>query len=175
MLRRRAEATARATLDDAWDRVQKGELQRLAPAAAARLEYMWLTGDEESRSRSRCVDLRLGSSSGAIAGTSAGWRSGCGASAPSRTSPNGRPSPCGTSTEGDWRRAAAFWGEHDHPYDAAEALSLADDDDALLEALAVFDGLGAAASAAHVRRRLRERGVSRRAARGRRRASCRTG
>jgi DNA-binding NarL/FixJ family response regulator len=46
------------------------------------------------------------------------------------------------------------------PYDAAEARSLADDDDALLQALAEFDRLGAAAAAARLRRVLRERGVA---------------
>ena len=45
---RRAEPDAGATLDDAWRHaVNTGELQRLAPAAAARAEHAWLTGDLE--------------------------------------------------------------------------------------------------------------------------------
>ena len=155
---RRGEAAARATLDDAWDRVQKGELQRLAPAAAARLEHMWLTGDEVPVEDALAIYARVLERGdrwnvGRLAFRL--WRVGALEDVPERAA-----GPFRLAIAGDWRRAADFWTEHDHPYDAAEALSLADDDDALLQALAVFDGLGAAASAAHVRRRLRERGVS---------------
>src|SRR5215218_309688 len=42
---RRGDANAQATLDEAWERaVASDELQRLAPAAAARLECAWLEG-----------------------------------------------------------------------------------------------------------------------------------
>ena len=43
---RRGEPEAGATLDEAWERaVATQELQRLAPAAAARAEHAWLEGD----------------------------------------------------------------------------------------------------------------------------------
>jgi DNA-binding NarL/FixJ family response regulator len=47
------------------------------------------------------------------------------------------------------------------PYERAEALSEADDEDARLEALAVIDDFGAARAASNLRRRLRAAGVRR--------------
>jgi DNA-binding CsgD family transcriptional regulator len=67
--------------------------------------------------------------------------------------------PFGLVMSGDWQQAAAAWDEVGWPYAAAEARSLADDDDALLRALATFDELGAVPAAARVRKRLRGRGV----------------
>jgi tetratricopeptide (TPR) repeat protein len=47
MQARRGEGDAGATLDEAWRvAVDTGEMQRLAPAAAARAEHAWLDGDE---------------------------------------------------------------------------------------------------------------------------------
>ena len=62
---------------------------------------------------------------------------------------------------GDWRAAAAAWGEIGYPYERAEALSDADDEQARLEALSTFDAFGAERSALHLRRRLRADGVRR--------------
>ena len=155
---RRGDAAARATLDDAWRRVQRGELQRVAPAMVARLEHMWLSGDELPLDQARAVYAQvLDRGDSWIVGRLAFrlWCAGALWEIPDRAA-----EPFRLAVAGDWRRAAAIWDEHDHPYDAAEARSLAEDDDgALLESLAAFDRLGATAAAAHVRRRLRERGV----------------
>jgi DNA-binding NarL/FixJ family response regulator len=67
--------------------------------------------------------------------------------------------PVRLELSGDWRGAADAWEQAGWAYAAAEARSLADDDDALLQALATFDDLGAAPAAAQVRKRLRDRGV----------------
>jgi ATP/maltotriose-dependent transcriptional regulator MalT len=59
---------------------------------------------------------------------------------------------------GDWRAAATAWRELGCPYERALALSCGDQDQALLEALALLDGLGARQTAQRLRRRLRQRG-----------------
>ena len=153
---RRGDATARATLDDAWRRVQTGELQRLGPATVARLEHMWLSGDDVPLDEARAVYERvLDRGDRWIVGRLAFrlWRVGALPEIPDRAA---EPFRLAVEATGSARpRSGTTWA----PYDAAEARSLADDDDALLESLAAFDRLGASAAAAHVRRRLRERGV----------------
>ena len=93
------------------------------------------------------------------------WRGG----APVEPQPDD-PAPYARSIAGDWREAAAAWEQIGYPYERAEALSEADDDDARLEALAAFDEFGAARAASHLRRRLRAAGL-RRIPRGPRAAS----
>ena len=62
---------------------------------------------------------------------------------------------------GDWRAAADAWREAGYPYQQALALGCGDQDEALLEALALLDGLGARQTAQRVRRQLRRRGTLR--------------
>jgi DNA-binding CsgD family transcriptional regulator len=69
------------------------------------------------------------------------------------------PEPYRLSAAGDWEAAAAFWQERGIPYDRAVALSLGPDE-ARIEALAIFDELGATPVAARVRAELVESGVS---------------
>jgi ATP/maltotriose-dependent transcriptional regulator MalT len=156
---RRGDRGARETLDDAWARAQAtGELQRLAPAAAARLEHAWLLGNAEPPlGEARTVYASLAEAAdpwalGKLAFRM--WRCGALSDVPSRVA-----GPVRLAISGDWRAAAAVWDEIGWPYEAAEARSLADDDEALLQALAAFDGLGAVPAAARLRKRLRERGV----------------
>jgi DNA-binding CsgD family transcriptional regulator len=158
---RRGEASAAATLEDAWERSQAtGELQRLAPAAAARLEIAWLAGDpgpalDDARAiHARCVGVADPWTLGEL---EFGLRR---AGAPP-TESGAIAEPYRRALAGDWRGAAAQWDELGRPYEAAEARAEGDDEAALLEALATFDRLGAAPAAARVRRRLRERGAAR--------------
>jgi DNA-binding CsgD family transcriptional regulator/tetratricopeptide (TPR) repeat protein len=156
---RRGDDSARESLDDAWTRAQaSGELQRLAPAAAARLEHAWLAGSPEPPiDDARAV---YASADGNADPWAMGelafrmWLSGKPPETTARVSP-----PFGLVMSGDWQQAAAAWDDVGWRYAAAEARSLADDDDALLRALATFDELGAVPAAARVRKRLRERGV----------------
>ena len=64
------------------------------------------------------------------------------------------------SMAGDWRGAAGEWERAGCPYHLAEALSHADEEPALLRALAIFDGLGAARPAGRLRAELRARGAT---------------
>jgi DNA-binding CsgD family transcriptional regulator len=71
------------------------------------------------------------------------------------------PVPYAAAIAGDWRAAAAAWADIGYPYERAEALSEADDEQARLEALATFDAFGAERAALRLRRRLRADGVRR--------------
>ena len=59
---------------------------------------------------------------------------------------------------GDWRAAAGAWQALGCPYQQALALARGDQDEALLEALALLDGLGARQTGQRLRRQLRRRG-----------------
>ena len=74
------------------------------------------------------------------------------------------PEPWCFHVAGDWRRAAAAWEAVGRPYEAALALSEADDTGALRQAHDRLQALGAGPLAAMVARALRERGA--RVARG---------
>jgi DNA-binding CsgD family transcriptional regulator/tetratricopeptide (TPR) repeat protein len=167
---RRGEADATATLDEAWRlAVKTQELQRLAPAAAARAEHAWLDGDAE-----RVVELVRGTYELAVAREEPWpraelalwlWRAGVATAGYADD-----PAPYVRARRGDWLGAAEAWRAIGFPYERAEALGEAAEDAARLEALATFDELGAVRAAAHLRRRLRAAGM-RRIPRGPRAAS----
>jgi DNA-binding NarL/FixJ family response regulator len=69
--------------------------------------------------------------------------------------------PYARALAGDWRGAAAIWEALGFPYERAEALADADEEEARVEALATFDDLGAVRAASQLRRRLRAAGVRR--------------
>jgi DNA-binding CsgD family transcriptional regulator len=69
------------------------------------------------------------------------------------------PEPFRSQVRGDWRSAAAWWEEHDCPYEAALALQDGDDPDAGREALSRLLDLGATRTASTVTGRLRAAGV----------------
>ena len=167
---RRGEPEAGDTLEEAWRRaVKTGELQRLAPAAAARAEHAWLTGDHERTAQIAAETHALAVARGDVWARAQLafwlWRAGA-----LDERPPDAPTPYGRSIAGDWRGAAAQWDGLGFPYEAADARSEADEEEALLGALAVFDRLGAAARARKLRRALRARGL-RRVPRGPRPAS----
>jgi DNA-binding CsgD family transcriptional regulator len=156
---RRGDPEAVATLEKAAHRAEAaGELRLFAPSVVGKLEHMWLSGEEMPLDEARNIyALALARADEWTVGRLAFrlWRIGALDELPARAA-----APFRLAVDGDCRGAAALWEQGGRPYDAAEALSLAeDDDDALLEALTAFDRLGATLMAAHVRRRLRERGV----------------
>ena len=73
--------------------------------------------------------------------------------------PERLPEPYLSQVRGDWRSAAAWWVEHDCPYDAALALQDGDDPDAGREALTRLLELGATRAASVVTGRLRAAGI----------------
>jgi DNA-binding CsgD family transcriptional regulator len=158
---RRGDPEAGATLDEAWRMASDtGELQRLGPAAAARAEHAWLEGDLDgvaaaiepawAEPRVQRIPWMRGELAYWL------WRAGL----PVSPHPDD-PEPYARAVAGDWRAAAAVWERLEFPYERADALSNADDEDARLEALTIFDNMGATRAAARLRRRLREDGVRR--------------
>ena len=168
---RRGDDAAGDTLEEAYERaVATHELQRLAPAAAARAEHAWLDGDLE-----RTVAIaRPAYELAALRGDAWAraelafwlWRGGAPV-APQRRRPRALRRLAGRRLA---LRRRGRGSASDCPYERAEALSEAEDEEARLEALRLFDEFGAARAASHLRRRLRADGV-RRIPRGPRAAS----
>jgi DNA-binding CsgD family transcriptional regulator/tetratricopeptide (TPR) repeat protein len=158
---RRGEPEAGATLDAAWElAVASQELQRLGPTAASRAEHAWLEGDLEGTAAAVRETYQLAIEHGdAWMRGMLGfwlWRAG------EEVEPHPEdPLPYRRSMAGDWRGAAEAWAAIGFPYDRAEALSSADDEEAQLEALTIFDAYGATRAGALLRRRLRAAGVRR--------------
>ena len=157
---RRGDDGATAALDEALElALASGTLQRVAPVRAARAEAAFLRGDLAGvRPRSA---RRLAAGAGTIGtrGSSASWRSGCSAPAlPCRWIARCCAEPHALQLEGRWREAAAAWAAIGCPYEQARAL--ADGDAAAqLDALALYETLGARPAADALRKRMRAAGV----------------
>jgi DNA-binding CsgD family transcriptional regulator len=136
-----------------------GEFQMIGTIRAARAEATWLAGDmararaEANAAYPQAVEKRHSW----IAGELAFWRWRTGEAA---EFPPWLAEPFARHIAGDWRAAAAEWERLGCPYEQARAL--ADGDDAAqIQALAIFDRLGARPAAANLRRAMRHRGVVR--------------
>jgi DNA-binding CsgD family transcriptional regulator len=155
---RRGDAGAEAMLDEARDlALATGDIQYIAPLAAARAEWRWLQGDlagcviEAEKGLQPTPHLRLPGYDGAL--TVWLWRSDIPIEAPA-----GVPAPHALQLAGDWRAAADAWERLGCPWE--QALALLDGDEAAQRAaLAIFECFGAALAVETTRRRLRERGV----------------
>jgi DNA-binding CsgD family transcriptional regulator len=132
-----------------------GELQQIAPAAAARAEAAWLEGRHREAAEAP-LELALRSRAPWEIGELACWRWRAGIE---EEIPPGAAEPYALQISGDWARAAKLWAEIGCPYEAALALADADEEDALRRALGELQAMGAAPAAAIVARRLRERGA----------------
>jgi DNA-binding CsgD family transcriptional regulator/tetratricopeptide (TPR) repeat protein len=156
---RRGDPGCWAPLDEADTLAQdSGELQRLEPVAAARAEAAWLEGDVQGcvEATSVAYELALHLRSPWVAGELACWRGRAGLD---EDQPGRVAEPYRRELGGDLVRAAELWTQLGCPYEAALALSAADDDDALRRAHGELQRLGARPPAQIVARRLRERGV----------------
>jgi DNA-binding CsgD family transcriptional regulator len=133
-------------------------LQCVGPVAAARAEAAWLGVDLADAAAATQDTLRLAVQHGDpwLTGELAYWRWRAGIR---ELVPAGAAEPYALQITGEWARAAELWEEMGCPYEAALALSAADDDDALRRALAEFHRLGAQPAATIVSRGLRKRGA----------------
>jgi DNA-binding CsgD family transcriptional regulator/tetratricopeptide (TPR) repeat protein len=156
---RRGDPGSVAVLDEARTlALASGELQRIAPVAAARAEAAWLRGNQEQCLAEARVGYEL-----AVTHTYLWklgelslwmWRAGGLASAPGQVA-----EPFARQIAGDWRGAAALWEQMGCPYE--QAFALADGDaEAMRNALALFERLGAQPAMALVRRRLQQQGIA---------------
>jgi tetratricopeptide (TPR) repeat protein len=159
---RRGDPGADDALAEAWAlATQVGEDHRVAPVAAARAEHAWITGAAAPLDELRDVIRHAGAlRSGWPLGEVLSWlhRLGGVAEAPSGLA---LPAPFALQLHGDATAAAAAWSELGCPYEAAVALTDADTEPALLQALELLTELGAEGAAGRVRRRLRALGVTR--------------
>jgi DNA-binding winged helix-turn-helix (wHTH) protein/tetratricopeptide (TPR) repeat protein len=146
----------RGEIDGAWLMLDEalglaettGELQRLAPVAAARAEIAWLEGNVEriASEVSQVYELAQRKTRSWDREQLAFWlwRGG------KRVELNGALTPFGLQVEEKWREAAGKWRELGCRWELALALAQGDAD-AMKEAARLFDHLGSPAAARVVR------------------------
>jgi DNA-binding SARP family transcriptional activator/DNA-binding CsgD family transcriptional regulator len=155
---RRGDPDAAATLQEATERAfATSELQWIAPVAAARAEHAWLAGDDHrvAEEATSVLELAVQAAHPWFAGELALWLRLAGAPVPE---PAVMAEQYRLLLAGDWRGAADAWQALGCPYQRALALACGDQDEALLEALGLLDGLGARQTALRLRRQFRRRG-----------------
>jgi len=156
---RQGRPAARATLNKVWARADSGnEMQNLLPSAAGLAEYMWLKGEHDPALTARFREV-LNDTRRLAFPWSAGWLafwlwmlgdlSGA---------PEGIAKPYRLVMEGKPTEAATTWDTKGIPYERGLAL-MHGDEKARLEALEVFETLGATVVAAKLRKALRDEGV----------------
>ena len=157
---RRGDPDAWPPLDEAMKLARgTGELQRLAPVAAARAEGHWLSGDEE-RIEAETADvlaLAIQHDDPWSIGELCTWRRRAGAADGAVS--EGAAEPFRLELEGDAAGAHGAWIAIGCPYEAALALVGAEDEAARRRGLAQLQALGARPAAARVARALREAGA----------------
>lgn len=156
---RRGDPGARAALDQARAiGPSPEELESVAAIAAAEAEVAWLERrpKETHTMSAAALDLALRTHADWWIGELAYWRWKAGIDDGPLP---GMAEPYRLQLAGDWKAAADAWRELACPYEEALALSEADDDGALREALEICRRLGARPLAMRVARLLRERGA----------------
>lgn len=157
---RRGRPEAAATLDRTWAAAERSnEMQSLLPAAAALAEHMWLTGETDPDRRARFREVL---DEGMLLGNP--WPGGELAFwlwmlDEASGAPEGIAEPYRLVIEGKPAEAATIWEAKGVPYERALALMHADQE-SRLEALEIFETLGATAVAAKLKRTLRDDGVA---------------
>ncbi|CAN5667395.1 AAA family ATPase [soil metagenome] len=156
---RRGDPEVWMALDEALDLATPTDtLQRLAPVREARAEAAWLAGEpERAATEARAgYGLAIRHRHAWHIGELAYWQWKAGALT---EPPTDAAEPYSLQIAGDWMSAAARWRELGCPYETTRALAESDDENALREAFAKFDLLGARPAAAMVAQRLRELGA----------------
>jgi DNA-binding CsgD family transcriptional regulator len=155
---RRGDPQAWPLLDEAQTIASTvGDLQFLAPTAAARAEVAWLEGRPEAVAgeTEQAFALALERQQPTFVGELACWRWRAGL----LTEPPAEAAdPYRLQIAGEWAQAARLWSDSGCPYESALALGDSKDADALRSALDQLRALGARPAAAIIARRLRELG-----------------
>lgn len=154
---RRGDPGGLSLLEDMVELGRSHELQHAWNAICGRAEHFWLAGDSErgldelEPAYRRALDTESEWARGEIGFWM--WRIGA-IDGP----PEGAAEPYALQMSGDWRAAAEAWRQVGCPYEVA--MALADGDaNSLLEALEIFDTLGARPMSDRVRASLRRTGV----------------
>jgi DNA-binding CsgD family transcriptional regulator len=156
---RRGDPDPWTPLDEARELARRtGEAQRIVPVAVARAEACWLAGEPDriAAETAEAMPLALARGGPWLAGALWVWRRRAGADVPRGAQAAG---PMRAELDGDARGAAERWTRLGEPYEAALALAWSPHEEDLRASLDAVQGLGAAASARWVARRLRERGA----------------
>ena len=156
---RRGDPEVWPLLDEAWDLAQPTrELPRLGPVAAARAEVGWLDGDRDRVDEATAGPLELACERQApwLVGELAAWRRRAGLDVDIAAE---AAEPFALQLAGRATEAAEAWRQLGCPYEAALSLADAGEEEPLRRAHAELRTLGAAAAAAILARRLRERGA----------------
>jgi DNA-binding CsgD family transcriptional regulator/tetratricopeptide (TPR) repeat protein len=156
---RRGDPEVRPLLDEAWALAEPtGELPRLGPVAAARAEAAWLDGDLHAigDATEDALQLACQRQSPWLVGELAGWRRRAGLDEDLRSP---MAEPYAFQLAGDWARAAELWRSLGCPYEAALALTDADEEEPLRRALVELQAMDARPAATLVARRLRKSGA----------------
>jgi DNA-binding CsgD family transcriptional regulator len=152
---RRGDPGARPLLDEARDlALPTGELQRIGPVAAARAEAAWLVGAADWCAAEAQVGYELALTGERAHAWQTGqlaawlWRVGALVAPPAVAA-----EPYALQMAGDWRAAAEAWQRLGCPYERALAL-MEGDSTAQVQALGIFQDLGAGPAALQVARKL---------------------
>jgi DNA-binding CsgD family transcriptional regulator len=154
---RRGRNEARSAIDQMWSLVGSG-WSGADPAAAAFAEYLWLSDGRDPEVLQRLkeilaqgIAIGMPWPSGAFAFWM--WKLGL-----LDAAPEGTADSYGWIISGEYEKSAAFWHEKEIPYE--EGLALMHGDEAeRIEAIRIFDDLGAVATANKVRQALLDQGV----------------
>ncbi|MBA2293652.1 MAG: AAA family ATPase [Actinobacteria bacterium] len=134
----------------------RGEAQEQCPLYAARAEAAWLQGDMARARTEAEIGLNLVSIDPWWQGELGFWSWKAGG--PPRL-PVGSAKPYVLHSSGRYQEAASAWHSISSPYHEALALAEAEGEEALRQALTIFQSLGAGPMAIKVARRLRGMGV----------------
>ena len=156
---RRGRNEARAAILAMWSLVQPGEGATVVDTAAAGVaEYLWLSGENDAELTERLLEVLA---DGIALGTP--WPSGAFAFWMWKLglldeAPEGSADFYGWIIKGEYEKSAEFWRERGIPYE--EGLALMHGDEAeQIEAIRIFEDLGAFATANKVRKALADKGV----------------
>jgi len=155
---RQGDPTAREILDQARSlALPTGELQRIGPLAAARAEAAWWQGDlgRVTAEAAPGYELALRRNDPWTLGQLAYWMW----RADAREVPLDKlAQPYAWMIQGEWQIAAQEWDRIGCPFERALALAEGDEP-AKLEALAIFEQLGARPAAQDLRKHLQAQGI----------------
>ncbi len=150
-------AAGDALLEEASRLAQRAEWQLVGRVAAARAEVAWHRADRAAVIHETALGFEAahGQCDAWIYGELAYWRW---RAQPDFAAPEGIAAPWRAMIQDDWQAAADAWSLLGMPFERALALS-AGSENALREALDIFEKLGAEPCARFVRQRLRASGV----------------
>jgi hypothetical protein len=159
LLARRGDPEAAALIDRSWRLAEAtGEDQKIAIAAGARIERLWLEGDDDGvrADGAELLEVAVRAQHRYLRGEVLRYLRRVG----EPVEPfDGCLPPFADGINGDWAAAAEGWERIGNPYHQALELTEAPEPKVGVRGLAMLDRLGAVAAASLVRRRLRRGGV----------------